>query len=123
MIMTNAGINIKQSIEQSDIILVPFPFSDLSSSKKRPALVVSHTSFNRKSEDVVCCLITSNPDVKDGIKITKKDMESGFLEFDSTIKPYRIFSVSKSIIYRVLGRLNKEKARIASKEITKLIEV
>ena len=117
--MTIAGTNI----DQRSIILVPFPFSDLTSAKKRPALVISNTEFNRKNEDVVCCLITSNPSAKNAIKITNKDMESGFLEFESRIKPHRLFTVSKSIIYRVLCRLNKEKSQLVIDEIDKLIEL
>ena len=117
--MTNAGTNI----EQRSIILVPFPFSDLTNTKKRPALVISNTEFNRKNEDVICCLITSNPAAKDSIKITSKDIESGFLEFDSKIKPHRLFTVSKNIIYKVLCKLNKKKSQIVIDEVNKLIEL
>ncbi len=117
--MTSAGT----SIEQRSIVLVPFPFSDLTSAKKRPALVISNTEFNNKNEDIVCCLITSNPAARDAIKITSKDMESGFLEFDSRVKPYRLFTVSKNIIYKVLGKLSKEKSQLVTDEIGKLIEI
>ena len=41
-------------IEQRSIILVPFPFSDLTGAKKRPALVVSSSDFNIKNDDVIC---------------------------------------------------------------------
>jgi len=115
----SAGTNI----EQRSIILVPFPFSDLASSKKRPALVISNTEFNNRNEDVICCLITSNPAAKNAIPITNKYMDSGFLEFDSMIKPYRLFTVSKTIIYKVLGKLNKEKSRLVVNEINKLTEI
>lgn len=117
--MTSAGTNI----EQRSIILVPFPFSDLTSAKKRPALVLSSTEFNRKNEDVICCLITSNPAAKNSIKITNKDMESGFLEFDSYVKPYRLFTASKNLVYKNLGRLNKEKSKLAAGVLNKLIEI
>jgi len=116
--MTNAGTNI----EQRSVVLLPFPFSDLSSSKKRPALVISSSEFNKKSENVVCCLITSNP-AAFGIKISKKDMESGSLEFESTIKPHRIFTANKSIIYKVLGKLNREKSKLVIKEINSMIDL
>lgn len=117
--MTSAGTNI----EQRNIVLMPFPFSDLTSAKKRPALVISKTEFNKRSEDVICCLITSNPAAKSVIKITNKDMESGFLEFDSGIKSYRLFTVSKNIIYKVLGKLSKEKSQLAEGEIINLIKI
>ena len=118
--MTRDGINI----EQRHVILVPFPFSDLSSSKKRPAFVVSNNSFNKRSEDVICCLITSNPkDREHVVNITNKNMESGFLEFDSKVKPYRLFTLSKNIIYRILGKLNKEKSRLIANEVKTLVDI
>ena len=118
--MMKDGINV----DQRDVILVPFPFSDLSNAKKRPAFVVSNNIFNTNGQDVVCCLITSNPENKDyTIDITNKDMESGFLEFDSKVKTYRIFTVSKSIIYKNLGKLNIKKSTQITNEIKKLVEI
>ena len=111
------------SIEQRSVVLLPFPFTDLSGSKKRPALVISNTEFNKKNEDLICCLITSNPNVKDGIRIINKDMESGFLEFESTIKPYRLFTANKKIIYKVLGKLGKEKSILIANAINRLIRI
>ncbi len=111
-------------IEQRSIILVPFPFSDLTGAKKRPALVVSSSDFNIKNDDVICCLITSNPeDIEHSIKITNKDMESGFLEFESKVKAYRMFTVSKKLIYRLLGILNLAKSKAVIEEINKIIEI
>ncbi|MEK6948767.1 MAG: type II toxin-antitoxin system PemK/MazF family toxin [Nanoarchaeota archaeon] len=114
------GINT----EQRSIILIPFPYSDLSSKKKRPALIISNSQFNQKNEDVICCLITSNPkDHQHCIHISNKDMESGYLEFDSKIKSYRIFTASKEIIYKNLGKLNLTKSLEVEKEIGKLISM
>ncbi len=110
--MTSAGMNI----EQRSIVLLPFSFSNLTENKTRPALVISNSKFNKKSEDIICCLITSSPDAK-GVKIANKDMESGFLKFESTIKPHRLFTADKKIIYKVIGKLNKEKTRSVIREI------
>ena len=46
---------------RGDIVLVPFPFTDLSATKKRPALVVSPDKFNEHAQDVVLVAITSQP--------------------------------------------------------------
>lgn len=118
--MMTDGINT----EQRSIILIPFPYSDLTSIKKRPALIVSNSQFNKKNEDIICCLITSNPmDHQHCIKISNKDMEKGNLEFDSKIKPYRLFTVSKKIIYKNLGKLNLKKSLEVEKEIKNLIRM
>jgi mRNA interferase MazF len=45
--------------KRGDIVLVSFPFTDLSSSKRRPALVVSPDSFNEAMQDLVLAAITS----------------------------------------------------------------
>ena len=46
--------------KQREIVLLPFPYSDLSSTKKRPALIVSNNNYNERFNDVVVCVITSN---------------------------------------------------------------
>ena len=116
--MMSAGI----SIEQRSIILIPFPYTDLSGAKKRPALVISSLDFNIKSDDVICCLITSNPeDRQHSIKVNNKDMEEGYLEFESKIKPYRLFTIDKKLLYKILGRLNLTKSKAIIEEINKII--
>jgi mRNA interferase MazF len=47
--------------EQGDIVLVPVPFTDLSSKKRRPVIVVSNDAHNRHSADVIVVAMTSNP--------------------------------------------------------------
>lgn len=51
-----AGITYKQR----EIVLVPFPYSDLTNTKRRPVLIISNDDYNRKFHDVVICVITSN---------------------------------------------------------------
>ena len=118
--MTSAGT----SIEQRSVILIPFPYSDLSAAKKRPALVVSSTEFNRKNEDIICCLITSNiEDTQHSIRISNKDMEDGFLEFESKIKPYRVFTANKKLAYRSLGKLNILKSKLVVSELKGIVKI
>jgi len=101
-----SGINI----EQRDIILVPFPYSDLTGSKRRPALVVSSSAFNEREIDVICCAITSSSarDPK-AIAITNSDVDPAFLIVDSKVKPSKLFTVSKTIVYKKLGKLKANK--------------
>ena len=47
------------SFEFGDVVLVPFPFTNQAESKKRPAVVVSHETYNRTRPDIVIMAITS----------------------------------------------------------------
>ncbi|QLH09442.1 type II toxin-antitoxin system PemK/MazF family toxin [Candidatus Nitrosotenuis sp. DW1] len=46
---------------QRDVVLAPFPFSDLSQSKFRPAIIMSNNNYNRKFQDFIAIPLTSNP--------------------------------------------------------------
>lgn len=86
--------------EQKDIILIPFPYSDLTGAKQRPALIISNRKINQ-AEDRICCLITSNrPD--DGIPVKEGCFERGDLPFESWVKPHRLFTVHEKIIRKRL---------------------
>jgi len=82
---------------KGDIVVVPFPFSDLSSSKKRPALVLA----NLTGDVIILCQITSQF-VRDIYAITlhESDFISGSLNKESNIRPNRIFTADKNIINR-----------------------
>ncbi|MEO9277244.1 MAG: type II toxin-antitoxin system PemK/MazF family toxin [Nitrososphaera sp.] len=63
-------------ISQRDIILLSFPFSDLKSSKVRPAVVLSNSKYNRKFEDIVAVPLTTKMKSRDySLLITNNDLE------------------------------------------------
>jgi mRNA interferase MazF len=86
-----------------DVVVVPFPFSDLSSAKKRPALVLATPD----GDDVILCQITSRL-VSDryAILISEDDFSSGSLRQESNVRPTRIFTADTSIIEYKAGHLN-----------------
>lgn len=90
---------------KGDIVILPFPFSDLSNSKRRPALVLA----NLEGDDIILCQITSQF-VKDKYAITLDDSgySRGSLHKISNIRPSRLFTAEKSIIIRKTGTVNPE---------------
>ena len=91
---------------KGDVVVVPFPFSDLSNAKRRPALVL----VRLEGDDIILCQITSK-NVKDryAIPLDDGDFESGSLKRKSNIRPNRIFTADKHIILYKVGHLKKEK--------------
>lgn len=103
---------------KGDVVIVPFPFSDLSSSKKRPALIL----INLHGSDVILCQITSKMK-SDGYSISLgvPDFETGSLLIESYIRPNRIFTAEKSIIQYKAGRVSEQKLNEVKKMVTDLI--
>lgn len=96
-------------IFQRDIVLLTFPFSDLESSKVRPAIVLSNDKYNRRSEDFVAVPLTSNLKLRDyAIRITHNELESGKLIVDSKVKVDRVFSVSQRLVRMKIGRIRAD---------------
>lgn len=94
--------------EKGDVVVLPFPFSDLSSSKKRPALVVT----NLKGEDLILLQITSNKKFDSySINLTDNDFSQGKINIDSKIRPNKIFTADKSIILYKIGTININKQK------------
>ncbi len=84
--------------KQKDIILIPFPYSDLTISKQRPALIVSNEQVN-KMQDRICCLITTKAHQGD-LVIAKNSLVEGRLPFKSFVKPHRLFTIHEGIIIK-----------------------
>jgi mRNA interferase MazF len=87
---------------KGDVVVIPFPFSDLSGAKKRPALVLA----DLPGDDIILCQITSQ-NTKDNfsVSITSVDFSSGSLPVASNIRPTRIFTADKNIIIRKAGTI------------------
>jgi len=92
------------NIRQKDLILLPYPFSNLSERKVRPALVVSNNNFNSVCSDCIAVPITSV--IKEepfSILINQSDLNQGKLIRKSRLRLDKIFSVEKRMIQMKIG--------------------
>ena len=95
--------------ERRDIVLVPFPFTDLSSSKRRPALVVSPDSFNDQMQDLVLAAITSQFSEDSALTIDQDDCVDGTLPKRSVVKPAKLFTIHSTLVLKKICALRREK--------------
>lgn len=94
--------------EQRDLLLIPVPFTDLSSIKRRPVVVLSSTLHNQRGEDVVVAAVTSNLSSRgEGVTISSQDFETGSLPVQSYVRADKIYTLSQTIIVKWLGRLGE----------------
>jgi mRNA interferase MazF len=102
---------------KGDVVVIPFPFSDLSGNKKRPALVIA----NLPGTDIILCQITSRiKKDKYVVPLAAINFSYGSLPVESFIRTNKIFTADSSIILRKAGSLRKE----TMQEVTRtLIEI
>ena len=101
---------------KGDLVVVPFPFSDLTGTKKRPALVVAELG----GDDRILCQITKQVGDGHSIQITQDDCDDGALSQTCNVRPSKIFTADRSIINRRVGHLKPETVNTIT---TKIIEV
>lgn len=95
--------------KQRDIVLIPVPFTDLSSVKRRPVLILSSDIHNRRSEDVVWAAITSRPTrTPHSTRINTNDLDDGTLRRESFVLADKIYTLNKAIVARRFGRLKAD---------------
>lgn len=93
--------------KQGEIVLIPIPFTDLSSQKRRPVVIVSNDAYNNKTSDIVVVAMTSNPASVDySFTITATDLEKGTLNRPSKIRVDKIYTLSQTIIVKTFGQVN-----------------
>jgi mRNA interferase MazF len=88
-----------------DLVLVPFPFTDQTGAKKRPAVVVSSTTYNGARRDVLLMAVTSQVRATAGVgEVIVSDWQKAGPLKASVIKPV-LATVEKGLILRTLGQL------------------
>lgn len=96
------------SYKPGDVVAVPFPFSDLSGVKKRPALVLAVAERN---QELVCMMLTS---VSKGGMLEQplaKWKEAGLLK-PTVAKIHRIFTISSLAVIKKIGQLDGEEFKL-----------
>ena len=93
--------------KQGDILLIPIPFTDLSSQKRRPVIVISNDQYSRKTNDIIVVAMTSNRQVTDySLSITSSDLVEGALNRPGKIRVDKIYTLSQTIVAKTFGQVD-----------------
>jgi len=108
--------------EQGEIVLVPYPFTDLSEIKNRPVLIISNNMHNVDSEDIVTCGVTSNlKNSEFSILVDNKDIIKGSIPIKSRIKTDKIFTLKQNLVKKKIAKVNDITFEKVKQEIIKLL--
>lgn len=88
---------------KGSVVLVPFPFSDLSQAKLRPAIVLAEANRG----DWILCQVTSKAYGDDrALSLTNADFEKGGLRMTSYARPGKLFTAHETLLVAEVGRLH-----------------
>lgn len=89
-----------------DVVEAPFPFTNLTNSKIRPAIVLAFVG----GDDWILCELTTKPQSgPSDIPVTRQDMQSGRLRYDSWARVGRVHTLDSILFRRTFGRLTDAK--------------
>ncbi len=109
--------------KRGDVVLVPFPFSDQTTIKKRPAVVVSSSLYNEVSQDIIIMAVTSRIEKSGEIGecLIKNWREAGLLK-PSALKP-AISSIEQKMVLRKLGALASDDIVFLNATLKALLDI
>lgn len=114
------------SFQRGDVVLVRFPFTDLTTEKVRPAVVVSSSEFNKYSKDLVLIKITSqnsNFENDDELILTEEDIRLSCLQKACKVQVSKIFTLKKDLIIKQCGKLSNGSLNTISRKLAKILQL
>lgn len=90
--------------DRGSLLLVPFPFSDLSASKRRPVLALTAPDAYG---DFIGLPVTSRPQLENALPLSNDDLLEGGLPMASYIRTDRIVTLNVSIVVKCFGRVHE----------------
>jgi mRNA interferase MazF len=100
------------------VVLVPFPFSDLSQAKLRPAVVLAYSGRG----DWILCQVTSNP-YGDAlvVEITDDSFDSGSFRVSSYARTGRLFTADQDLMVTQVGTLNAQSFKTIIEAVVEIL--
>ena len=89
--------------QSSEVVLLPFPFTDLSASKKRPVLILRKPNFQG---DFLAIQITSQPGYENALALHQDDFIFGFLPKKSYVRLDKLVTLNESLVVQRIGQLS-----------------
>jgi PemK-like, MazF-like toxin of type II toxin-antitoxin system len=104
------------SLVKGEVVVLEFPFSDLTNSKRRPALVLATLG----GDDVILCQITTMTNDADSVPLDDVHFVRGRLSRASNIRPNKLFTADATLVYYSVGLLKPVKV---TEVISKLVQI
>ena len=106
--------------ERFDVVVVPFPFTDRRSSKRRPAVVLSDAAFGKANGNSVMAMVTSAKHSRWSLDLAIGDLAAAGLPSASTVR-MKLFTLDHRLVLRKSGRLASRDQGALAKNLRALL--
>jgi mRNA interferase MazF len=106
--------------EAGDVVVVPFPFTERPGAKRRPALVLSTSSFNREAGHTVLAMITTKHQPAWPGDVAIRDLERSGLPLSCVVR-LKLFTLDNRLMQRRLGHLAEDDRRRVAESLASLV--
>lgn len=108
-------------LDAGDLVLVPFPFTDLTAAKSRPALVLSVRAYNDTAKDVILCGVTSNlANAAHSVLLDGSALAEGTLPRPSRVKVDKVVTLAQSLVRKRVARIDAVTMAMVMREFESL---
>jgi len=105
-------------MKKGEIVVIPFPFTNLIGQKIRPAYILSNEKYN-ESRNIVVAAISSSPGISAlAVELSQSDLSFGTLQKQSYVRLQNIFTIEKRLIQQKVGECNEYKKSMIQDKIT-----
>lgn len=109
-----------ESLSVGQVVLAVFPFSDLTSKKVRPCLVIGLAEFN----DIILCQITSRKyESRAALSLSRSDFKYGSIITNSFIRPDKVVTLDRDRIGQILGKVTDTKLTEVKERLIQIFEL
>lgn len=108
-----------------EVVVLPFPYTDLSSSKQRPALVVSPAWYNDEGPDALFAYVTSVEQPEDdpfSIPLTEEGLADGRLVKPSWIRTDKLFTLEQTLVRKPVAQLDEPTLALVRRLVASLVD-
>ncbi len=109
------------SYKRGDVVLLPFPYTDQSGSKRRPALIISSDAYNIRRADIIVAPITGNIATGQADDKAITDWSAAGLLKPSVVKGI-LGTVQQTLVVRLLGKLSAADLRRVGQTIANMLD-
>jgi len=111
-----------QTFEKFSVVVVPFPFRDQNTNKKRPALVISSYTFNNSVQHSILAMITSAKNSNWLLDVAISDLQNAGITSESIVR-MKLFTLDNSLIIRQAGSIGDADRKSVGNALNQLFDI